>query len=94
MKSPGCLVTRGEGAAYTHKGDLSQPGFIDCYTSDHGPDTLCGWWSCKNAEFSNFDINSKYVNIHHICLRSRPRDPDVVCSLVRSNVENSDRMTE
>ena len=30
----------------------------------------------------------------YICLRSRPVDPDVVCSLVSDNVENEDdRMT-
>ena len=34
------------------------------------------------------------VRFHNICLRSRPVDPDVVCPLVSSNVENSDQMTE
>ena len=53
-------------------------------------------FSMKRGENGSLEIQDPKVTKYllYICLRSIPRDPDVVCPLVRSNVENSDQMTK
>ena len=45
-------------------------------------------------KYCSQDLYNKTTKHHHICLQSRPVDPDVVCQLVSQSVSNVDQMTQ